>query len=162
METSDSADHEVEGLKKFTQWIDNFCEDVNLIDHKDHEEFSQILNIAPEDILSLSSDECFANAIVLMNYASILQKRLDLINSQYAWCVEALNYLFAKQWSSYDQYLPAEIKKQAIIAENSYAQSVEKSRLRLYASKQLLSETCKDVKKRVTLFQDLGKSRNYK
>lgn len=162
MEELDSAILEVDGLAKFTQWMDSFCISHNIIEYQDSEQYSEILHLLPEEILSLTSDECFSHAITLMNYAGLLQKKLDLINSQYTWCVEALNYLFSKQWSNYDKFLPAEIKKQSIVSENSYAQSVEKSRLRLYAGIQILSETCRDIKKRVTLFQDLGKSRSFR
>jgi hypothetical protein len=70
--------------------------------------------------------------------------------------------LYAKYWDRYDKFLPAEIKKKSIIAENTFAQSIEKARLRLYASMQILNETSRDIKKRVSLFQDLGKSRSFK
>jgi hypothetical protein len=115
-----------------------------------------------EDILALSSDECFSNAITLMNYAGMIQKKHDLIYAQYNWCLEALNFLYAKYWDRYDKFLPAEVRKKSIIIENSFAQSIEKCRLRLYASMQILLETAKDTKKRVSLFQDLGKARNFR
>jgi len=162
MEELDSTVSGIDGLDKFTEWIDNFCAANNIVEYKDSDEYSHILHLPPEEIISLTSDECFTNAITLMNYGGLLQKKLDLISSQYSWCVEALNYLFAKQWSNYDKFLPAEIKKQSIISENTYAQSIEKSRLRLYAGIQMLSETCRDIKKRVSLFQDLGKARSFK
>jgi hypothetical protein len=155
-------DESVEVLDRFTEWVENFCKDNNIIEYKDSNEYEPILSLSNEDIIGLSSDECFANAITLMNYAGRLQKKHDLINSQYTWCVEALNFLYAKYWDRYDKYLPADIKKKSIIAENSFAQKVEKCRLRMYASLGMLSETTKDIKKRVTLFQDLGKSRSFK
>lgn len=163
MEEFDTTTGEsVEALQKFTKWVDEFCIEAGIVSYEDSEQYELIINMRHEDILSMSSDECFANAIILMNYAGLLQKKLDVIQSQYNWCNEALNYLSAKYWDRYDKYLPAEIKKKSIIIENTYAQSIEKSRLRLYASSQVLSETCKDIKKRVSLFQDLGKVRNYK
>lgn len=161
-ELNTNDDESIELLDKFTDWVNSFCKENNIIEYKDSNEYEPILSLSNDDIIGLSSDECFANAITLMNYAGRLQKKHDLINSQYNWCVEALNFLYSKYWDRYDKYLPAEIKKKCIIGENSFAQRVEKCRLRLYASVEMLSETIKDIKKRVTLFQDLGKSRSYK
>ena len=162
METIDSTIFEIAGLKEFTEWVESFCALNGIVEYQNTEDYSVILNLPPEDILSLTADECLTNSITLLNYAGFLQKQLDMLNRQHSWCIEALNFLFSKQWSSYDKFLPADIKKQSIIAENSYAQSVEFARLRISAGIKMLSDTCKDVKKRVTLFQDLGKSRRFK
>lgn len=152
----------IKGLSEFTKWVETFCVSNKIIEYKDSEHYDYIVNMPHEDILSLSSDECFANALTLMNYAGTLQKKHDLIDSQYQWCTEAMNTIYARYWDRYDKFLPAEVRKKSILIENSYAQVVEKSRLRLYAAMQILSETSKDIKKKVTLFQDLGKSRTYK
>lgn len=153
---------EVDALVRFTEWVNKFCKESGLVEYKNDPIYEKILATTPDELMAMSSDDCFVSAITLMNYAGYLQKKLDVLNSQYNWCVEALNYLFAKYWNNYDKYLPADLKKQSIIQDNSYAQSVEASRLKLYAGIQLLTETCKDVKKRVTLFQDLAKSRSFK
>ena len=94
MEELDTADGEsVEALRKFTNWVEAFCKENNIIEYKDREEYEPIINMTNGELLSLSSDECFANALTLMNYAGILQKKHDLIDSQYNWCIEALNFL---------------------------------------------------------------------
>jgi len=157
-----TSDESIDALNKFTQWVDSFCVENNIIPYKNSESFASILDMSHDDIISLSSDECFANAIVLMNYAGLLQKKCDLIDVQHNWCVEALNFLYAKYWDRYDKFLPAEVRKKSILLENSFAQSIEKCRIRLYAGMQMLSETTKDIKKRVTLFQDFGKTRSFK
>lgn len=163
MEELDTANCEsIKFLDDFTEWVNSFCKENGIIEYKDRNEYEPIVNMSHDDILCLSSDECFANAITLMNYAGTLQKKHDLINSQHNWCIEALNFLYAKYWDRYDKFLPAEIRKKSIIAENSFAQNIEKCRLRLHAGMEVLSETAKDIKKRVTLFQDLGKSRSFK
>ena len=92
----------------------------------------------------------------------MLQRKLDLIRSQFNWCEEAINYLCAKQWDQQDKFMPAEIKKKNIIRDNSYAVVVEKCRLRLYAGILSLEETCKDLKKRANIFQDLGKGKSFR
>jgi hypothetical protein len=157
-----ASNESIELLDQFTKWIESFCTENGIIEYKDNKDYEGIINMRNEDILSLSSDECFSYGITLMNYAGILQKKHDVISSQYNWCQEVLNFLYAKYWDRYDKFLPAEIKKKSIIAENTFAQSIEKARLRLYASMQILNETSRDIKKRVSLFQDLGKSRSFK
>lgn len=155
-------DKSVEALNKFSEWVESFCVENSIVPYKDSESFASILDMSHDDIIGLSSDECFANAIILMNYAGLLQKKFDFIEVQHTWCVEALNFLYAKYWDRYDKFLPAEVRKKSILLENSFAQSIEKNRIRLYAGMQMLAETTKDIKKRVTLFQDFGKTRSFK
>lgn len=152
----------VDALKEFTRWVENFCLENGIVTYYDSDKYIDILNLSEEEIAQLSSDECFSSAITLMNYAGTLQKKLDVIESQYQWCVEAMNYLYAKYWNDQDQFKPADIKKKTIILENSYAQSVEKAKIRLYSAMTCLKETCRDIKRRVSLFQDLGKYRSFK
>lgn len=163
MEAFDTTVNEsIDALEKFTKWVDEFCVENSIVEYKDNEEYKCILDMSQEDIMGLSQDECFTNAITLMNYAGLLQKKHDMINGQYVWCVEALNLLYSKYWDNYDKYLPAEVRKKSIVLDNSFAQSIEKCRIRLETGMRILLETAKDIKKRVTLFQDLGKCRSFK
>lgn len=163
MEEFNTTSYEsIEVLDKFTKWVEDFCVENGVIDYKENDQYEIIINMPHDDIRGLSNDECFAYALTLMNYASLLQKKYDVVHSQHIWCVEALNFLYAKYWDRYDKYLPAEIKKKSIILDNSFAQSVEKARIRLYAAMQILSESAKDVRKRVSILQDLGKHRSFK
>lgn len=161
-ELNSESEHTVEALKEFTSWVENFCLENGIVSYHDSDKYIDILNFSEEKIMSLSSEECFCHAVTLMNYAGNLQKKVDIIESQYYWCNQAMNYLYAKYWSTQEQFIPAEIKKQSIILENSYAQSVEKNRIRLHASLVSLKDTCKDIKRRVAIFQDLGKYRSFK
>lgn len=152
----------IKGLSEFTKWVEAFCVSNKIVEYRDSDNYDYLINMPHEDILSLSSDECFANALTLMNYAGTIQKKHDIIDGQYQWCNEAMNMIYARYWDRYDKFLPAEVRKKSILMENSYAQAVEKYRIRLYAGMQILSETAKDIKKKVSLFQDLGKSRSFK
>jgi hypothetical protein len=123
--------------------------------------FDTIMKLTFEEILSLSSEECYAYATILMNYAGFLQKQLDRSSSLLSYCNGLSDYEFAKEWGNHDKYMPAEIKKNAIMAENSYLLSIEKCRVRLRSACEMLSESCRDIKKRVSIFQDLGKKRSF-
>jgi hypothetical protein len=61
----------------------------------------------------------------------------------------------------YDKWMPAEVKKQAIISENTYAATLNKIRIRIYAAIQLTEDECKDIKRRVNTFQDFGNARRF-
>jgi len=163
MEAFDTTVSEsVEALEKFTQWVDSFCKENNIVEYKNSDDYKFIIDMSHGELMSLSQDECFCHGITLMNYAGLLQKKHDVIHGQYTWCIEALNLLYSKYWDNYDKYLPAEIRKKSIINDNTFAQSIERCRMRLEAGMNILNETCKDIKKRVSLFQDLGKCRSFK
>lgn len=152
---------EISGLKDLTEWVNNFC-DINQIKYADYSiEYSSVMNMAHEEIMSLSSEECFSKALVLMNYASFIQKKLDIMSAQLHWCNEALLYLQAKLWSDFDKYIPSDVKRKSICIENSYALEVEKQTIRISAAVNTLSSLVSDIKKRVSLLQDLGKRKNF-
>lgn len=154
---------EVEAFKKFVSWVENFCDTKDLPGYNvSIDDVRYILEMKPEEAISLDAEECFANALLLLNYAGKIQKELDLLETQNNWCNEALNFLYAKHWKDHDPYLPADIRKQSIISGNSYATAINKSKLRIVSGIKMLTETCKDVKKRVTILQDMGKRKGFK
>ena len=161
MEENDSAD-KIKGLSEFIEWVDNYCSEHHVPDPQFNGSDSFILQMDYTALLDLSAEECFANAICLMNYASVLQKKADTLNGHLSWCIEALDYLFSQQWDNYSgKFTPKEVVKKSIIQGNSYAQELEKCRLRLKSVYDITIEQCKDIKKRVNLLQDLGKKRNF-
>ena len=161
METNDSG-KKIKGLDEFVSWVDSFCEDNHIPNIKYNEDDEAPMKLEYGEIISLSSEECFAQAMILMNYASYLQKKLDTLDSHLSWCDNAMNYLFSHEWDNYTgKFTPKEIVKKSIIKGNSYAQELEKCRIRLSSGVRLISEQCKDVKKRVSLLQDLGKKRSF-
>lgn len=146
----------------FNEWVDNYCITNNIPSFEFNEDHKLVMGFSIQELNRLSSEETYAYAMVLMNYAGYLQKKLDVAQSQLYWCGQALEYLFAKHWNNYDKFLPSEIKKKSILIDNSYAESVEKSRIRLQAALFFLEESCRDVKKRVSILQDMGKAKAFK
>lgn len=152
----------IQGLEDFTKWVEGFCRSSGLIEPVENDPMYEfILNLNHDKLIDLSAEECMTHAFILIGYVSALQKKLDLMISQHVWCVEAMNYLYARQWDNYDKFLPSELRKQSIIRENTYAQAVEKQRLRLKAGIQMLEESCKDIRRKVDILQSLGKIRTY-
>lgn len=148
-------------IEEFKEWIKNFCETNTLPIYKFNSDVEDIINMPYDDIMALSSDECYCKSLVLMNYASLLQRKLDILNSQLQWCESLIVCLCSKYWNNYDKYLPSDIRRQSILAENSYGQELDEARIKIQAGITMLQETCKDLKKQVQIFQELGKKRSY-
>lgn len=161
MEESDS-NSKIKGLSEFIEWTDSYCIENSIPDPQYSATDAFILQLDYQALLELNAEECFANAICLMNYASFLQKKADKIGGHLSWCNEALNFLFSRQWNDFSgSYAPKEVVKKSIISGNSYAEELEKCRIRLQSAHTITIEQCKDIKKRVSLLQDLGKKRNF-
>ena len=159
---SDSEKSSQEIVDEFINWVNNFCTTNNLPDIKHSATDEWILNLSYIDLMELSSEECYANAFCLMNYASFLQKKSDEIRGHLAWCNTAMDYLFSQKWDHYaGKFTPKEIIKQSIIRDVPDAQVLEKCRLRLGSVYHISAEQCKDVKTRVDLLQSLGKKRSF-
>jgi len=148
------------GLVNITEWIEGFCVD-RIHTPYDEDRCREIMSLETSDTIHLDQSECFAYAAALMNYAGYLQKKVATLRSQYSWCEDGLNYVFAKSWLDYDKWMPAEVKKQAIISENTYAKTLNKIKIRIHAAIQLTEDECKDIKRRVVIFQDFGNSRRF-
>ena len=149
------------GLDEFTAWIDSFCDTNHIPGCVYKDEYNDILEMEYEDLLSLTADECFAKAIMLMNYSTYLQRRMSVLKSQLNWCKEIMEYQLSKHWSQYDKSFPWEVKRKAIIKDNSYMLLVQKWIIQLESSVTMIEDSYHDVKKRVSLFESLGKHRRY-
>ena len=64
-------------------------------------------------------------------------------------------------WSNYDKYMPAEIKRQAIINDNSHLTMLEKCKVRLSTYENVVNTAISDTKRRSSIFQDFGKRKQW-
>jgi hypothetical protein len=159
---ADDYREKIKGLDVFVDWVDNYCIENHIPNVEYNATDAFILQMDYTSLLELSSEECYVNAICLMNYASNIQKTADKIKSHLSWCDAAINYLFSKKWEKYSvAFQPKEVIQQSIIDSDPYAQEVEKCRIRLRSVYNISIEQCKDIKKRVELLQDLGKKRSF-
>lgn len=149
------------GLADLNEWLDTFCDTQHIPDITFHPSYEEAAYMEYEDIMNLTSEECYANAFMVLNYAGFLQKKLDLSRAMHNWCLHALNFLYSKTWNDYDKWLPPDVRKKSIVSENSYAEVVQKNEIRLYGTICMLEEGIKDLRKKATLLQDLGKKRSF-
>lgn len=156
-----SAGNATSKLDEFTEWVNNFCDTNHIPGCAYKKEYDDILNIEYSEVIGLEADECFAKALLLMNYATYLHKKYLILESQLDWCNQAIDFLCAKQWNKYDKFLPAEIKKQTIIANSENMLNLEKIRIRFKSSHSILKDSYHDVKRRVSLLEGLGKKKSF-
>lgn len=153
--------NETSPVDEFKDWINGFCESNHLPKYAFNSDVEDIINMSYGEIMALTSDECYSKSLILMNYASLLQRKLDNLDGQLQWCEQAITLLCSKYWNNYDKFLPSDIRRQSILSENSYGQKLEESRIKLQSGITMLKETCKDIKKQVQILQELGKKRSY-
>jgi hypothetical protein len=149
------------GLADLNSWLETFCDTQHIPNITFDKSYEDSAYMEYEDIMNLTSEECYAHAFTVMNYVGYLQKKLDLSRAMHNWCINALDFLYSKVWNNYDKWLPAEIRKKSIIAENSFADVVQKNEIRLSSTIFMLEEGIKDLRKKVSLLQDLGKKRSF-
>lgn len=113
------------------------------------------------ELESFSSDECLTRSIKVNGYSMFLRGQINECQAKLNWCEDALNKVFSDEWANYDPFLKAEIKKQSIIKDNSFASSVEKLRVLLKAKITLLDDKIKDLRDIAQTLHELGRKRGY-
>lgn len=147
-------------LIAFTEWVKEFCIRHNVPNLPyDEEKVNHILNREYSDTEGLTSEECFSSSMILMNYAAYLQREIDFLRTLKNRCSYVLSFGYASRWNQFDQYMPAEVKKQAIINESEYLPKVQENELRLSSGVQMLEKQCEDIRNRANLYKEMGKKR---
>lgn len=160
METEAKTDSP-KGLDEFTEWMESFCDTNHVPGCIYKEEYTDLLELEESEILSLTSDECFTKSLILMNYATFLMKRLGIIKAQLHWCKETMDFLIGKYWESYGSSTPWDIRRKVIIKDNSYMTLLQKYIIQLESTVVIMENSYYDIKKRATIFENLGKKRGF-
>jgi len=157
----DNIIKELEITENFDKWISDLCDANNIPYCNWDDKYDQILHLPYEEIVTLSPEECFTYATLMVNYSSYLQKQTDRCKSITTYVTALIDRELSKVWSNYDKYMPAEIKRQAIINDNSYLTMLEKCKIRLSTYENVLSTSISDIKRRSSIFQDFGKRKTW-
>jgi hypothetical protein len=152
---------DIKGLKELTSFIDRYCIEFMTPDCKFDPVSQMIMDIAYEDLVVLSSDEAYANSFKLHSYCIYLRKNLDKSIAKRTWCEETLNSIVARNWKSQSEYMKYEVKRQAIIAEDTFAEKVEKMRIYLTSAIAQTEDKIYSVKRMADILQEIGKKKSY-
>ncbi|MFI5404941.1 MAG: hypothetical protein ACHQ1D_00360 [Nitrososphaerales archaeon] len=129
---------------------------------KPNNRIEEILNWNYLELDALNSEECLGAAFELGAHCMFLQRELNENNARLNWCHDSLNWVISKDYTQYDPYMRFEVKRQAIIRGNSFAEKVELLRNRLQGRVTILTDKLGDLRKMVNLLEDLSKRKAYK
>jgi hypothetical protein len=121
----------------------------------------ELLDISYDDLLSMNSKECSARSFKLSGYAMHIQGLFNQTRARLNWCEDSLNYILSKEWSNYDPYMKYEMKRQAVIMNNEFAQKVEKLRSRLQARITILDGKLIDIRNMAEKLNELARRKSY-
>jgi len=152
---------DITGLNDLTSFIDRYCMEFMTPDCKFDPVIQSIMDLPYEDLISLSSDEAYANSFKLHSYCVYIRKEMDKCLAKRLWCEETLNNMVAKNWKNHSEYMKYEVKRQAVIAEDTFATKVEKMRIYLNGAISQSDNKLDSVKRMADILQDIGKKRSY-
>lgn len=152
---------DIAGLNDLTSFIDRYCMEFMTPDCKFDPVIQTVLDMPYEDLISMSSDEAYSSSFKLHSYCIFLRKEMDKSIAKRTWCEETLNNIVARNWRNHSEYMKYEVKRHAIIAEDTFAVKVEKLRIYLIAAIAQSDNKIDSVKRMADILQDIGKKRSY-
>lgn len=151
----------ITGLDELIQFMDSYCEVFMIPECAPSEEYASIINMGHEELLALNSDEAYANAFRLQSYCLYLRKDLDRLRSQIAWCEDILNRMVGLRWKEFSDYMKYEVKRQAIINDDTFGQKLDKFRQRLQVAYNQSDHKISHVENMSKILESIGKRKSY-
>jgi len=148
----------VEFLQKIDDWIEDRGADLV---HK-NDEVERILNMNSNTINSLTSTEALSYSFILFAHAEYLQSLYNKERSVVDFCSDSIWFIVGNKMDNYGgQYAKWEVRYFSAIKENPLASELNRLKLTAEARTSRLKDKSEIVKRMGTVFQDLGKRRNY-
>ena len=148
----------VEFLQKIDDWIEDRGADLV---HK-NDEVERILNMNSNTINSLTPTEALSYSFILFAHAEYLQSLYNKERSVVDFCSDSIWFIVADKMDNYGgQYAKWEMRYYSAIKEFPMASELNRVRLTAEAGGNRLKDKSEIVKRMGTVFQDLGKRRNY-
>lgn len=129
---------------------------------KFYDNINDLLCLSQDDLLALTSEECFAKSFKISGYAMYIRSQTNENQSRLNWCEDVINRFLAKEWDNYrDSFMNIDVKRQAIIYGNSFLERVEKLRSRLRSRATILEDKLFDIRKMADTLNELGRKKSY-
>jgi hypothetical protein len=152
---------DITGLKELTSFVDRYCLEFMTPDCKFDPIVQIIIDMPYEDLATISSDDAYSYSFKLHSYCIFLRKELDKCIAKKLWCEEILHNIVARHWNAHSEYMKYEVKRHAIIQEDTFAVKVEKMRIYLSGAIAQSDNKLESVKKMADILQDFGKKKSY-
>lgn len=160
-EVEENIGEDISGLKAFSEWVHNFCDMHNIVRLQYSSDFESIIKLSIEEIANLQPSISMAYSVAMLNYAAYLQEKIDYLSAKIKWCEATLHYSYGKHWDKYDKFIQGDIKKSLVVNSDDFLSRVYSVNVRLTAARDVLIETNADIKRRSSVFLELGKIRSY-
>ena len=152
---------DIAGLDDLIHFVDRYCMEFMTPDCKFDAAFQTAIDLSYEFLLRLSSDEASAYSFKLHAYCIYLRKELDKNLAKQQWCEEILHRIVGQNWTNFSDYMKYEPKRQAIIADDTFAVKVEKMLMYLSAASQQAQYKVESVKKMADILENIGKKKAF-
>tara|TARA_B100001123_G_C15276637_1_gene1012428 strand:+ start:461 stop:937 length:477 start_codon:yes stop_codon:yes gene_type:complete len=146
-----------ETLSKHIEQINDYLDLSNTRFVSFHEEFLHSSDMKRSTMSSLTRDELFDHAYVIYGYASYIQDEINKNKVVLDWCEDQIEKMVTRNLGNFDQYTKHEVKRQSIIAENSYAAKCDQMRQVAEARLQSLEGKVYELKRKGDILLEKGK-----
>lgn len=109
-------------VNEFTVQLDDVERKVGLKHLVINPEAERLLSLSETDLDKLTAQECAINKYILLQYALSIQKTINRATAVRNWAERNINVILAKEFKSFSEFMKSEVKRQAIISSNTYAQ----------------------------------------
>lgn len=152
---------DIAGLDDLTSFIDRYCMEFMTPDCQFDAVIQTVLDMSHDDLIRLSADSASAYAFKMHSYCIFLRKDMDKASAKLLWCEEILHKIVSKHWKDHSEYMKYEVKRHAIISEDTFAVKVEKMRVYLSGAIIQVERKLDHVKRMADILQDMGKRKSY-
>ena len=158
-ETESKVDEKIVELETL---LNDYSKALGLVAIQKDKDIEIILGMSHEELKVMDSEDAGIWSFRLARYASFLQKECNRHAAKNKWAEHNIKIIIAKNQANYgDKYTKYEVKRDMIIAENSYAQVLN----RLLLQSMLRIEELNFISTRIhtmsNILLDISKSKRY-
>jgi hypothetical protein len=159
----DYSELDLRVIEKFSLYVDQFTEAVNIQDSPCPDDVSEILEATRDQLKEMPSDDLNTWSFRLIGYAMHLQKELNESTAKRDWCNEVMNHLVAYHYD-HDLYVKYEVRrKMCAMAENdNFGTRVEKIHTYMNTRVTLLTDKIGDIRRQADTLNQLAKRKDFR
>jgi len=151
-----------EKIKELDVLLEDYSKSLGLAAIQKDKDIETILEMSHEGLKAMDSEECGIWSFRVARYAGFLQKEINRHSAKNKWAEHNLKIIIAKNQANYgDKYTKYEVRRDMIIAENSYAQVLNKLLLQTMLRIEELNFISTRVNTMSNILLDISKSKRY-
>jgi len=148
-------------LEELEEFLDKYCTQFMVPQCEYDPKAQDLIRLKYDEVAKLSSDECYSASLTLCSYIIYLRKELDLMEARIRWCEEIINKIVGREWKNFPDFMKYEVRRQAIIQQDTFVTKVENMRLTLEVAAMQTRYKIPVVERMVDIFKEVGRKRSY-